>query len=389
VQKLKLTVRTREHKKSNTSCCSAPVQSTAPQTCCPTPDKVSPQWAIGSVSTPSGTTLKISTDLSRADYWGVIKCRISGFRNRYTIPPGLYAVGEPTKDSDVLVSANYKMSFDILRQSLKEMNAWVLVLDTKGINVWCAAGKGTFGTNGLVKRIIEAKLDTVVSHRRMILPQLGAVGVSAGEVKKKTGFPVLSGPVRAEDIPAYIQAGYRKTREMSLMQFSMLDRLVLTPIEINSVMKKYLWFAAVILLIFGLQPSGVLFHQAWSGSLPFLLLGLVSIIAGAFLTPLLLPFIPFRSFAIKGWIMGVLSMLAATLLMQASIQASILLLVTAWLFFPAASSYLALQFTGATTFTGMSGVKKELKIGVPIYIGIAGMSLVLLIVYKIKEWGLV
>jgi hypothetical protein len=388
VQKLKLTLRTRENKKTDTSCCSAPA-SAIPQTCYPTPEKERPQWATGSITTPSGTVLKISTNWTRSDYWGIIKCRIGGFRNHYAVPHGLYAVGEPTKDSDVFASANYKMSFDILRQSLKGMNAWVVVLDTKGINVWCAAGKGTFGTSELIKQITETRLDRAVAHRRIILPQLGAVGVSAGEVKKKTGFSVLYGPVRAEDIPAYIQAGYRKTREMSLMQFSMLDRLVLTPMEINTVMKKYLWYAAAMLLIFGLQPSGILFQQAWSGGLPFLLLGLVSIIAGAFLTPLLLPYIPFRSFAIKGWIIGLLSMTAAMSVLGSMLQISNVLLVAAWLFFPAVSSYLALQFTGATTFTGMSGVKKELRIGVPIYIGTLGISLILLVLHKIWEWGLV
>lgn len=60
----------------------------------------------------------------------------------------------------------------------------------------------------------------------------------------------------------------------------------------------------------------------------------------------------------------------------------------AYLFFPALSSYLALQFTGATTFTGMSGVKKELKLGLPLYLGVAGLSLVIMILFKIKEWGL-
>jgi hypothetical protein len=52
------------------------------------------------------------------------------------------------------------------------------------------------------------------------------------------------------------------------------------------------------------------------------------------------------------------------------------------------SSYIALQFTGATTFTGMSGVKKELKVSVPLYIGVACISTILMVLFKIKEWGL-
>ena len=114
---------------------------------------------------------------------------------------------QPGSGSDVFVSANYKLSFDILRAALKGLDAWVLVLDTKGINVWCAAGKGTFGTDELIRRISEAALERVVSHTRVIVPQLGAPGVSASAVQRATGFRVHYGPVEARDIREYLAAG--------------------------------------------------------------------------------------------------------------------------------------------------------------------------------------
>ncbi len=351
--------------------------------------KVAPLFSIGTVETPGGPVYKVSSEWSRADYWGMIKSRVSAFRMHYAVAPGLYAVGDPAKDSDVFVTANYKLTFDALRRELKGLNAWVLVLDTKSINVWCAAGKGTFGTEELVNRIAATKLDSVVSHRRLILPQLGAVGVNAAAVRKRTGFRVSFGPVQARDIPAYVRAGYKKTGEMSAITFPMLDRLVLTPMEINPAMKKYYpWFAGAVLLLFGLQPSGILFKQAWTGGLPFLMLGLVAVFAGAFLTPLLLPFVPFRSFAVKGWIVGMLAVALAAHVSGIGVRHDRSMLGAAYLFFPALSSYIALQFTGATTFTGMSGVKKELKIGIPVYIGAASASLVLMVLFKIREWGL-
>jgi hypothetical protein len=349
--------------------------------------KVLPHWVTGAVATPAGSVSRVSPDWSRADYWGMIKSRVSAFRMNYAVEPGLYAVGEPAKESDVFVSANYKLSFDFLRRALKGLNAWVLVLDTKSINVWCAAGKGTFGAGELVERIAATKLDSVVSHRRLILPQLGAVGVNAAEVGKKTGFRVSFGPVHARDITAYVRAGYKKTKEMSTIRFPMLDRLVLTPMELNPAMKKVPWFAAGILLLFGLQPSGLLFKEAWLGGLPFLLLLLAAVFAGAFVTPVLLPFVPFRSFAIKCWIVGKFAVAFAVHIAGVVDTQSAALVTVSYLFFPALSSYLALQFTGATAFTGVSGVKRELKIGVPIYIGAAGISSVLLAAFKLKEWG--
>src|SRR5512136_3444019 len=100
-------------------------------------------------------------------------------RESHRVEPGLYRLGNPDPDSPVFASANYTLSFDALRSALAGIDAWILVLDTKGINVWCAAGKGTFGTDELVRRIQAVGLSRVVSHRRVVLPQLGAPGVAA------------------------------------------------------------------------------------------------------------------------------------------------------------------------------------------------------------------
>lgn len=356
---------------------------------CSNGKKQLPPWATGITKTPAGEILKVSTEWSRADFWGMLKSRTSGFRMKYAVQPGLYAIGEPTGDSDVFVSANYKLSFDTLRRSLKGLNAWILVLDTKGINVWCAAGKGTFGTDEMLKRISETGLDRIVTHRRIILPQLGAVGVNASAVQRRTGFRVFFGPVDARDIPAYIREGYKKNKEMRTIKFPMGDRLILAPMEINPAMRKFIWLAAGILLIFGLQPSGILFEPAWSNGIPFALLGILAVFSGALLTPALLPFLPFRSFAMKGWVAGIVVVFIGVQTLGIAGRLGILGLIVAYLFFPVLSSYLALQFTGATTFTGISGVKKELKMGIPIYVGTVGVSLVLMIVFKLKEWGIV
>lgn len=344
--------------------------------------------APGTKTTAVPVVDRITADVARAERWEHFKCRIGAFRNSYTIKPGLYALGEPDANADVLVSANYKLSFDALRQELVGLNAWLLVLDTKGINVWCAAGKGTFGTEELVRRIAAARLDQVVQHRRLMLPQLGAVGVNAREIRKRTGFKVSFGPVRAADIPAYMRAGYKKTPEMSAVRFTMWDRLILTPMELNPSLKKYPWFAVAVLLLSGLQRQGIMFADALSGGLPWLLLGLIAILAGAFLTPVLLPFIPFRSFALKGLIAGLAAVLLASLIpVIGNAQEQLSLRVFTLLFFPAVSSYIALQFTGSTTYTGMSGVKKELRIGMPLYIGMATVSLLMLVIFKLGEWG--
>ena len=235
-----------------------------------------PYWVTGICNTPAGIVPVVSTEWSRADRWGQIRSRVGAYRMTYSIKPGLYAAGKPDETSDVFVSANYKLSFDILRRELKGINGWILVLDTKGINVWCAAGKGTFGTAELVKRITAANLGSLVSHRRIIVPQLGATGVRASDIKNKTGFNVYFGPVEASDIKRYCTDNYRATPEMRQIQFGMIKRMILTPIELNQALKRFPLAGLIILVIFGLQPAGIIFKNAWFEGWPFLFLCLVS-----------------------------------------------------------------------------------------------------------------
>jgi len=208
-------------KNEKQSCCSAKPSKLA--------NKYSESFVVSSKITVAGFIPVITTKLTCKDIWGHVKCRASKFRDDYKVNPGLYAVGDPGKDSDVFVSANYKLSFDVLRKNLSDLNCWILVIDTNGINVWCAAGKGTFGTEELISRIQSTKLDKVIDHKKIIVPQLGAPGVAAHEVTKATGIKVIYGPVRAEDIKSYIDNKYIATKEMRTVKFPMKDRAVLIP----------------------------------------------------------------------------------------------------------------------------------------------------------------
>jgi hypothetical protein len=165
---------------------------------------------------------KTSSTITWANRWDHWLARWRFKRTGHRVEPGLYALGGPAKDSPVFVSANYTLSFDDLRCALIGQSAYILVLDTKGINVWCAAGKGTFGTDELVQRIQTTRLADVVKHRVLILPQLGAPGVAAHEVQQRAGFKVEYGPVRAADLPAYLQT-HKATAEMRRVRFGLWD----------------------------------------------------------------------------------------------------------------------------------------------------------------------
>jgi hypothetical protein len=329
------------------------------------------------VGTPAGPVPRVSATLHFADTLGRWKARWGMGRMAYTVEPGLYAVGSPAPESPVLVSANYKMSFDHLRSQLGAHDAWILVLDTRGINVWCAAGKGTFGTDELVRRIESARLDEIVSHRKLVVPQLGAPGVSAHEVHQQSGFRVVYGPVRAEDLPEFLQAGMKATLEMRRVRFTLRDRVVLIPVEFMLSLK-YLVIAAVVLLLLsglwrgGYSPSRI----ATVGSRHVLLL-LAAYLAGAAIVPTLLPWIPGRAFSAKGAWTGLALFLGIggfaytrpDVLENWAAGAGWLLLA------PAVASFMAMNFTGASTYTSLSGVRREMGIAVPAQIAAAVVGL--------------
>ena len=297
----------------------------------------------------------------------------------YKVDPGLYALGCPDEKSPVLVSANYKLSFDTLRSALKGRDLWILVLDTNGVNVWCAAAKGTFSTKELVRRLEFCRLEELVSHRSLILPQLAAPGVAAHEVKKLSGFRVTYGPIRSEDLPAFIDAGFKATPEMRLKTFAIWERLVLVPVELVTALKMAVIIGPIFALIGGLGGSsgywaGLMNHGLFAAAA---LLGGVS--AGTVLAPILLPWLPGRAFALKGTILGLLVALALIFVWNAnSMQSFITLENVAWfLIVSALSAYFTMNFTGASTYTSLSGVKKEMRWAVPMQIAAATLGLVL------------
>jgi len=324
-----------------------------------TPYSTKDDWVIGEIDTPVGLVPQVSTRLSTRDRWGGIKARWGVNRMDYKINPGLYAVGNPKADSHVLVTANYKLTFDMLRKELSGMNLWVLVLDTKGINVWCATGKGTFGTRELVSRLKRTRLNEIISHHTIILPQLGAPGVSAHQVHKQSGFRIVYGPVRAADISQFISSGMKATQEMRQVTFTAYDRLVLTPMELVQAIKPSIILFGIlfILNLVGIGPFGLVDFYAYLGAL----------VMGCVITPLMLPWIPGRAFSFKGWLTGLIWALAVNIINGFPVMPvySTLRAIAYILVLPSVSAFYAMNFTGSSTYTSFSGVLKEMKTAVP------------------------
>ncbi len=308
------------------------------------------------METPAGRVPLIATELLFSDRLGAWKTRWGIGRMNYLVPPGLYAIGTPGATDPVVVTANYKMSYDIVRSQFGGRNVWLLVLETFGINVWCAAGKGTFGTGELVRRISETRLAMVISHRQLLLPMLGAVGVAAHEIARRTGFTVRYAAIRAEDLPEFLDKGRVTTSAMREMTFTFRERAVLVPVEFVMALKP----AAVIMLcvslfgaLLGRPGAGIEAAVAYFGAM----------LAGTAVAPILLPWLPGRSFSIKGAVLG-FAWSALWLLLTGAAWNS-LSTVAAFLVLPAVSAFHALNFTGCTPYTSRTGVKKEMRAALP------------------------
>ena len=316
------------------------------------------------VQTPAGMVPRIKTTLQWSDYAGTIRARLGINRNEYKIAPGLYCVGTPDSQAPVLVTANYKLTFDHLRKALTSVNAWILVLDTRGINVWCAAGKNLFSTAEVVYRVSCSEVKKVVNHSRLILPQLAATGVAAHKVKKQSGFEVIYGPVRCQDLPEFLAKGFKSEPTMRKVTFNIIERIILTPVELAHLPKPSLWVFLAAFLISGIGTHVFSFSSAWARGVMLTVAYAAGILAGAVATPALLPWIPGRSFALKGAIIGLLSAAGIVALFRSDLQLFGALALILWT--TAVSSYLAMNFTGATPFTSPSGVEKEMRKAIPL-----------------------
>ncbi len=199
--------------------------------------------------------------------------------------------------------------------------------------------------------------------------------MAAHQVKKRTGFRVEYGPVRAADVPEYLRT-HRATPEMREVRFDLRDRVVLIPVELVHVILPLLLAVVVLGFAAGWLTAGA---------------AAAAILSGVVLFPVLLPWVPTHNFSTKGLILGgvaALPFVVAGLLRSA---------VLPWwqqlgwalayaLAMPPVTAYLALNFTGATPLTSRTGVRREIFRYIPLMAWLFGVGIVLTIASSVVRW---
>jgi hypothetical protein len=245
-------------------------------------------------------------------------------------------------------------------------------VDTRGINVWCAGGKGTFSAEEIAYQVKKAELGKIVSHKQLILPQLSANGVALHKLKNLCGFRGQFGPIRATDLKEYLRTGIASDT-MRSVSFSLRERAVLIPLEVCLLLKPFIFFLISLFFLSGISTEVFSLNQALQRSTTAAISTLLAIFTGAVVTPLLLPWIPARQFWIKGLMTGAAgAALCSTLLSSSPADTAALAL---WIM--GCSSYLAMNFTGSTVFTSLSGVEKEMRKGLIFQVSSAVCAMIL------------
>ncbi len=139
-------------------------------------------------------------------------------------PTGLVEIGAPGRESPVIVTGNYTLTVRRMKRALRGRDVHLLVADSGGINVWCAAGGGHFTHHDVVSVIRTSGISDLVDHRRVMLPQLGATGIERRYVADKTGWDPHWGPAHLEDLPHVLDRAGRVPVADRKVRFGLRDR---------------------------------------------------------------------------------------------------------------------------------------------------------------------
>ncbi|MFQ5740675.1 MAG: hypothetical protein ACE5JX_16850 [Acidobacteriota bacterium] len=138
---------------------------------------------------------------------------------------GLVKIGKPGREAPVLLTCNFRLTVERLKRTLVGIDAYLLVANSRGVNVWCAATGGLLTNHDVISVLKTSGVEDLVDHRQVILPQLAATGIEGKIIQQKARWKVLWGPVYAAALPVFLRAGFTATKEMRTVDFPWPQRL--------------------------------------------------------------------------------------------------------------------------------------------------------------------
>jgi len=183
-------------------------------------------WARKKSSAGTAEHPPISAFSSKRD-WSIAKTFWDYIGRWFPSPvePGLRQIGAPDKNAPVFITCNFHLTVRRVEKALTGIDAWLLVVPSNGINVWCAACGGELTTQSVSGAVKISRIANKVSHRRLVLPQFSAPGINIRQLKQETGFNSAFGPAYAKDIRKFLKMNGEKTSDMCLAKYPLSFRL--------------------------------------------------------------------------------------------------------------------------------------------------------------------
>ena len=115
-------------------------------------------------------------------------------RRPVSVDAGVRTFGDPDKNSPVLVTSNYALTFFTVESDIKaaKIDCYLIVIDTGGLSVEAAVAGRYLTASIIADSLKEWKADTLVNHRFLVIPGLAAR--LSGETEEETGWRVVVGP---------------------------------------------------------------------------------------------------------------------------------------------------------------------------------------------------
>jgi acetyl-CoA decarbonylase/synthase complex subunit gamma len=125
------------------------------------------------------------------------------------ITPGLYRVGNPGKESPVLLTVNFSLTYFTLQGYLEasRVPSFMLIVDTEGLSVLTAVAAGKLSEALVHEALVKSGIEQEVAHRTLIIP--GYAAPLSGRIEEETGWKVLVGPRDAADVAEFLEKEWK------------------------------------------------------------------------------------------------------------------------------------------------------------------------------------
>nr|KXH70039.1 MAG: hypothetical protein AM324_10265 [Candidatus Thorarchaeota archaeon SMTZ1-83] len=282
---------------------------------------------------------------------------------------GLFSFNDADSNSPVLVTTDYYMTVYRVTEAIErqKLKCHLLVVDGRGINVWCGSRGGSVDTDSVLAAISNSNLGEKVSHHILVLPQLAASSISKS-VLAENGWRAVFGPVEIDDVREFIENENRKSREQSIATFTLNRRIEYNLAHLTFETIMFLIMTPIFWALSFLGGPLLSWHDYWMTNLLLLVIGVW--ILGTFMA-LADPLMPTSSGYVRGAITGILALVVWKMVLLFISFFSIAAVVYEWAWLDASgltilglSLFVGFNWGGSTPQLGEAQMTRDIIAGI-------------------------